>query len=122
MFSKCKQLSRFLTASLAESIADLLYEMGRDLLGKNDYEGATRWLERAFDVLQEQSLEVLSAEAGELKMSIMQNIGTLETFSLAQTSHENSVQAYMKSKTPDTRSKAWHMLQLLEEVSTRRWL
>jgi hypothetical protein len=27
-----------------------------------------------------------------------------------------SVQAYMKLKTPDARTKAWHMLQLLEAV------
>lgn len=72
---KCKQLSRFLTAPLAESVADLLYEMGQDLLSKNDYEATTRWLERAYDILGEQSLETLSAEAGELKLSIMQSIG-----------------------------------------------
>ncbi|KAL5459232.1 hypothetical protein PMIN06_002899 [Paraphaeosphaeria minitans] len=98
MFMKCNQLSRCLTASLAESIADLLYEMGKDLLSKNDYEATTRWLERAYDILGEQSLEMLSAEAGELKLSIMQSI----------------VQAHMMLKTPDARTKAWHMLQLLE--------
>ncbi|KAF2447271.1 SPO22-domain-containing protein [Karstenula rhodostoma CBS 690.94] len=98
MFMKCKQLSRFLTASLAESVADLLYEMCKDLLSKNDYEATTRWLERAYDIIGEQSLEMLSAEAGELKLSIMQSI----------------VQAYMKLKTPEARTKAWHMLQLLE--------
>jgi hypothetical protein len=76
MFTKCKQLSRFLTASLAESVADLLYEMGKDLLSKCDYDATTRWLERAYDILGEQSLEMLSAEAGELKLSIMQSIGT----------------------------------------------
>ncbi|KAL1606688.1 sporulation-specific protein 22 [Paraconiothyrium brasiliense] len=67
MFTKCKTLSRFLTASLAEGIADLFYEMGKDLLSKHDYEASIRWLERAHDVVGEQSLERLSAEAGELK-------------------------------------------------------
>ncbi|KAK7183868.1 hypothetical protein PSPO01_10204 [Paraphaeosphaeria sporulosa] len=98
MFMKCQQLSRFLTSSLAESVADLLYEIGKDMLSKKEYEAAIRWLERAYDILGDQSPEMLSAEAGELKLSIMQSI----------------VHAYMKLKTPDARTKAWHMLQLLE--------
>ncbi|KAJ4356283.1 sporulation-specific protein 22 [Didymosphaeria variabile] len=98
MFTKCNHLSRFLTASLAEGIADLFYEIGKDLLSKRDCEASTRWFERAHDILEEQRLEMLSAEAGELKVSIMHSI----------------VQAYLKLKTADARTKAWHMLQLLE--------
>ncbi|KAF1978032.1 SPO22-domain-containing protein [Bimuria novae-zelandiae CBS 107.79] len=98
MFAKCKQLSRFVTASAAEDIADLLYEMGKDLSARHNYESAIQWLERAHDILGEQNFEMLGAEAGELRLSIMQNI----------------VQAYMKFKTEESRTKAWHMLQLLE--------
>jgi hypothetical protein len=75
MFAKCKQLTCALTPSTAESLADLLYEIGKDLLGKRNYELGIRWLERAHDMLGEQDLEVLSAEAGELRLSIMQSIG-----------------------------------------------
>lgn len=80
MFGKMRKLPGTLRHSTAESVADLLYEMGKDQLGKREYELAIRWLERAFDVLGEQDLEVLSSEAGELRQSIMQSIG-LQTFS-----------------------------------------
>lgn len=75
MFAKYKGLSQSCTASLAEDVADLIYEMGRDFLGKRDYEAAVLWLERAYDILGEHDLEALSAEAGELRLSIMQSIG-----------------------------------------------
>lgn len=77
MFTKCKQLTCALTPLSAESLADLLYEIGKDLLGKLNFELAVRWLERAHDVMGEQDLEMLSSEAGELRHSIMQSIGSL---------------------------------------------
>lgn len=76
MFSKSKQINWALTPSAAENLADLLYEMGKDLLEKRNYELAVRWLERAYDVIGEQELEMLSPEAGELRLSIMQGIGS----------------------------------------------
>jgi len=116
MFTKCKQLSRFFTASLAEDVADLFYEMGKDMLSKRDYEATTRWLERAHDVLGEQSLETLSAEAGELRLSIVQSIGMSVRMPFLTATHERIVQAYMKLKSPEAHTKAWRMLQLLETV------
>jgi len=76
MFAKCKQLDRALTPSSAESLADLLYEIGKDNLTKRAYEVAIKWLERAHDVLGEQDMELLSPEAGELRLSTMHSIGT----------------------------------------------
>jgi TPR repeat protein len=75
MYAKCKQLSSALTPSSAETFADLLYEMGKDSLTKRSYEAAARWLERAYDTLGEQDLEMLSSEASELRLSTMHGIG-----------------------------------------------
>jgi hypothetical protein len=75
MFAKCKQLVNASTPATAESIADLLYEIGKDSLTKRNYELAVRWLERAHDVLGEKDMELLSTEAGELRLSTMHGIG-----------------------------------------------
>lgn len=81
MFAKCQQLttcrqsSSPLTPSTAESLADLLYEIGKGLLEQRKYELGIRWLERAHDAVGIHDLEMLSAEAGELRLSIMQSIG-----------------------------------------------
>jgi hypothetical protein len=75
MFSKCKQLITALTPTTAESLADLMFEIGKDNLTKRNYETAVRWLERAHDLLGEQDLELLSPEAGELRLSTMHNTG-----------------------------------------------
>ncbi|KAF1940662.1 SPO22-domain-containing protein [Clathrospora elynae] len=98
MFAKCKQLTAALTPTTAENLADLLYEIGKGALTKRNYEVAARWLERAYDVLGEQDLGMLSPEVGELRLSTMQSI----------------VQAYMKLKAPDAQEKAWQMVKLME--------
>ncbi|KAH7075854.1 meiosis protein SPO22/ZIP4 like-domain-containing protein [Paraphoma chrysanthemicola] len=98
MFAKCRQLNKALTPTSAESLTDLLYEIGRDGLKKHKYESTVRWSERAYDTLGDQDMEMLSPDAGELRLSIMHSI----------------VQAYMKLKTSDAREKAWQMLKLME--------
>ncbi|KAH7090298.1 meiosis protein SPO22/ZIP4 like-domain-containing protein [Paraphoma chrysanthemicola] len=98
IFAKCQQLNTALTPRSAESLADLLYEIARAGLKKHKYESTVRWSERAYDILGDQDMEMLSPEAGELRLSIMHSI----------------VQAYMKLKTPDARDKAWQMLKLME--------
>jgi hypothetical protein len=75
MFTKCKHLTSTLTPTSAEALADLLYEIGKDTLTKCNYESAIRWLERAYDILGEQNLEMLSPEASELRLTIMHSIG-----------------------------------------------
>jgi TPR repeat protein len=59
-----------------------MYEMGRDMLGRKNYELAIQWLERAYDILGEQELEMLGPEASELRLGIMQTIG-MRHFALA---------------------------------------
>ncbi|KAF2199170.1 SPO22-domain-containing protein [Delitschia confertaspora ATCC 74209] len=98
MFSKIKQLHKKLEPSAAESLADLLYEMGKDFLKKGSYELAIRWLERAYDVLGEQHIEKLSPDAGELKLSIIQGL----------------IQAYIKIGSIEGRQKAWELVKLME--------
>ncbi|KAF2712150.1 SPO22-domain-containing protein [Pleomassaria siparia CBS 279.74] len=98
MFSKSKQLNCPIAPSTAETLADLLFEIGKDLLKKRNYELAVRWLERSYDAIGEQELEMLGPEAGELRLSIMQSI----------------VQAYMKLNSPQTHKKAWDMVNLLD--------
>jgi hypothetical protein len=75
MYAKCKQLTDALTPKSAETLADLLYEIGKDSLKKLNPEAAVRWLERAYDTLGEQDMELLSPEAGELRLSTMHSIG-----------------------------------------------
>jgi hypothetical protein len=75
MFAKCKKLTDALTPDSAETLADLLFEMGKDSLTNQNYEVAIRWLERAYDILGEQDMEMLSPEASELRLSIIHSIG-----------------------------------------------
>jgi hypothetical protein len=74
MYAKCKQLIDALTPKSAETLADLFYEIGKDSLKKNNHEVAIRWLERAYDTLGKQDMELLSPEAGELRLSTMHSI------------------------------------------------
>ena len=46
------------------------------MFGKKQFELSTRWLERSLDVLDRQELENLSDDAGELRLAIMQLLGT----------------------------------------------
>lgn len=81
-----------------ESLADILYEMGRDILGKNDYKMAVKWLERAVEVLDRQELDRLSMDAGELRISIMQSL----------------IKAFLAQKLPESIEKARSLIQSLE--------
>ncbi|KAF2432077.1 SPO22-domain-containing protein [Tothia fuscella] len=59
-------------AHSAEDLADALYEIGKDLFSKKQYELAVRWLERSYDALGEQDLGDLSDNASELRLCVMQ--------------------------------------------------
>lgn len=74
MFNKSMSSKHFFDASTAESLADVLYEMGKDLLGKKQYTLAVKWLDRAYNVLVEQELDRLSMDASELRLSIMESL------------------------------------------------
>jgi hypothetical protein len=72
MYTKASLSERLLDPSTAESLADLLFEMGRELLEKKQFDLAVKWLDRAFTVLNSQELDRLSSNASELRTSIIQ--------------------------------------------------
>lgn len=59
-----------------EKLADILYEIGKDLCRKGDFSMAVKWLDRANDVINSQGLELLSREAIELRTAIVQALVT----------------------------------------------
>ncbi|EKG11028.1 Tetratricopeptide-like helical [Macrophomina phaseolina MS6] len=60
-----------LAPDTANMLTDALYEIGRGVFGKHQYEDAAKWLERAFGVIGERNLEELDHDVVELRMSIM---------------------------------------------------
>jgi hypothetical protein len=117
MYTKCKQLTSALTPKSAETLADLLYEIGKDSFEKRNYEAAIRWLERAYDTLGEQDMELLSPEASELRLSTMHSIGMHPVRRAVANLTLHLVQARMKINTSEERDKAWQIMKLMETVS-----
>lgn len=54
----------------AENLADALFEIGNDLRTKKNPPLAVKWLERAYESINAQELELLSREATELRQAI----------------------------------------------------
>lgn len=73
MFNKSILSRQIFDSNTAESLADVLYEIGKDLLQKKQYKLAAKWLERALEVLTSQDLDRLSMDASELKISIAES-------------------------------------------------
>lgn len=63
------------TASVAEDRVDLFFEIGKSLLDKGCYDMAVVWLKRASKLLQDQNLESLSSDAGELRLNLLHTYG-----------------------------------------------
>lgn len=55
-----------------EKIADGLFHVGKGLLDKQDYPMADKWLHRAWEVINSQQLQVMSRDAVELRIAVMQ--------------------------------------------------
>jgi hypothetical protein len=86
--------------NVAESLADVLYEMGKDLLHKQQYQLAVKWLDRSYEVLNGQELDRLSIDASELRTSIMQTL----------------IKALLYLKNPEALERARSLINLLESV------
>ncbi|KAK9417597.1 putative Meiosis protein SPO22/ZIP4 like-domain-containing protein [Seiridium unicorne] len=104
MYSKSESLRQRLGLASTETLADALFEMANDSLGKRDFSMASKWLERAYELINSQDLEQLSREAIELRLSISQalihsllGLNTDESFRAA----ENHV-ACIESELGDT--------------------
>ena len=98
MYSKSMKSKHIFDPGTAESLADVLYEMGKDLLVKQKYEMAIRWLERAGEVLEGQELDRLSMDALELRNSILQSL----------------TKALLAINTPEAAARARGLVTLLE--------
>lgn len=104
MYSKSSIAPDGLGPAMAETLADLLYEMGKEMLEKKQYELAVRWLERAYDTVAEQDLERMSADAGELRLCIMSSLVRALLSPRGSGGHEDI----------GNNARAWHLLQLME--------
>lgn len=72
MFKKSFAAQSFFDPHTAESLADVLFEMGRELLHKQQFSMAIKWLDRSSEVINGQELDRLSINANELRISIME--------------------------------------------------
>ena len=83
---------------LAENLADLLLEIGKDCSSKASHEVAAQWLERAYDILMSRDLEELSSDAGDLQTAIMHALA----------------RALLKLPGDEARRKAWNIADDLD--------
>lgn len=97
MFKKSVTSKQYFDPHTAESLADTLYEMGKDFFDKKHYEMSVKWLERAYEVLNNQELDKLSMDASELRISIIQI----------------SVKAHVALKTPEATERSQSLIELL---------
>lgn len=78
MHNKIIEVESELTPDEAERLADLLLEIGKDLERRQDQCRATKWLERAYNLLAAQHIDRLSQDVGELRLSIMHILGKFD--------------------------------------------
>ncbi|KAK0663176.1 hypothetical protein DIS24_g1486 [Lasiodiplodia hormozganensis] len=98
MFSKSGLEPNRLTADTGEMLTDTLFEIGRDLFKKGQYEDAAKWLDRAYNIIGEQNVEELDHDAVELRLAILNFL----------------VRACLKVNTAESRDKACGIVDLLE--------
>ena len=98
MLARIKVDAQELEPSSAEGLADTLFEIGSSQVIEKKWSNAIPWLEKAYDILAGQSLEVLSNNAGELQISIMHSMA----------------RALINQQDQDSRAKAWNIIRELE--------
>ncbi|KAF4535794.1 Tetratricopeptide-like helical protein [Lasiodiplodia theobromae] len=98
MFSKSGLEPNRLTADTGDMLTDTLFEIGRDLFRKGQYEDAVKWLDRAYDIIGEQNVEELDHDAVELRLAILNFL----------------VRACLKVNTAESQDKARGIVDLLE--------
>lgn len=87
-----------LDATLAESLADTFFDIGRTFLSKKEFFMATKWLERAYEVIDGQAIDKLSRDGVELRLTILQAY----------------IQALVGTKTRESLSKAENLVAYVE--------
>ena len=98
MLTKLNSDGVVLEASVAENLADILFEIGRDLLGRQLLVQGVGWLEKAYDVLMTLGPQALRGTAQELLSSILQSL----------------VQGHTMAGDQNSISRAWTFLQNLD--------
>ena len=87
-----------------ESLADLLFEIGKDHTVKANHVEAVQWLERARDVLASQALEDLSNDGRELRIAILHLL----------------IRGLMRLPGTDAKKKAWNIIADLDTSDSDR--
>ena len=98
MLNKVNLDTNVLEPSSVEELADLCFEIGRSQSKKTQYAETVSWLERAHNILLSQSLDLLSSDAGELRISIMHDMA----------------RALLNLKNDGSQEKAWNIVRELE--------
>lgn len=75
MYSRVEENIQWLQAAIAEKLADLLYEIGKDLAQRKHFASSVKWLERSHNIINMHDLDKLGQDAGEVKQSITQTLG-----------------------------------------------
>ncbi|KAI9695204.1 MAG: hypothetical protein M1820_008840 [Bogoriella megaspora] len=98
MFERTVRFQQRADPITSERAADVFYEIGKNLAERRQDELAQKWLERAYDALEEQEPERLSSDAEELRLCIMHSI----------------VRNLITQGTEEARHKAQDMTKLME--------
>ena len=98
MLARIKVDEQELEPSSAEGLADTLFEIGNSQVTEKKWSNAIPWLEKAYDILAGQSLELLSNNAGELQISVMHSMA----------------RALINQQEQESMAKAWNIIRELE--------
>lgn len=74
LFAQADQLLKKARPTAAKIIIDVLFQIGKGILHKNDFQMAGKWLQRAWDAINSQQLQDMSRDAVELRMAILQSL------------------------------------------------
>ncbi|KAF7546657.1 hypothetical protein G7046_g9241 [Stylonectria norvegica] len=74
MYRMADEIRLHIDTASAEHMADTLHRIGSDLSSKGDYPLALKWLRRAYELINNQDLERLSAEGLELRLAICHDL------------------------------------------------
>ena len=116
MHAKVADLGDNLLPSEAECLADLLFEIGKDLQHRGEYGQAAKWLERSHNVLAAQELDRLSQDAAELRLSIMHFLGVFKDLKPESFADCRLVRALLECKMEDSFEKAARFLSVMENA------
>ena len=98
MLSKVNFGENNLESSSAEELADLFFEIGHSQSKKKQWAEALEWLEKAHNILLGRSQDLLSTDAGELRISVMHGMA----------------RALLNLESDGSRDKAWAIVRELE--------